>query len=137
MTTHRQHSQGKMVLIVDKDPACRVALEDVLRRAGHEIHSAETRERAKELVRTFAYDLVLLENCLGGGASSHDGLGILSSIRSRSRSCRVILTADNGSPLLAEAARELGAAGYLEKPVALATILEEMERCGLACSGCE
>lgn len=88
-------------------------------------------------MRTFAYDLVLLDNHLSGNESSHDGLDILCSIRSRSRTSRVILTAWNGSPMLATAARELGAAGYLEKPVPLATILKEMERCGVACSGFE
>jgi DNA-binding NtrC family response regulator len=135
MATHLQHKMGRMVLIVNKDPLCWIALENVLRRAGHEIHGAETREEARAKVCAFAYDLVLLDNCLSGGDDSHDGLDILCSIRSRSRASKVILTAGNGSPMLAAAALELGAASYLEKPVPLTTILEEMERCGVGCSG--
>jgi DNA-binding NtrC family response regulator len=132
-----REDRGKLVLIVDDEPACRFALEEVLRSEGHTVHSAGTREEAQELVRTYAYDLALLDNRLTGSHQGHEGLDILCQIRSRTRTTRVVLITGHGSPMVQAAARELGAARYLEKPVPLDTILDVMRELGVhsACAG--
>lgn len=126
--------RDKLMLIVDDEPGCRIALEDALRSAGHKVHSAETREEALALVRRYAYDVVLLDNNLSGVSFTHDGLDILCAIRSRSRETRVVMITGYGSTMLALAARELGVASYLEKPVPLARLIEVMESLGARCS---
>lgn len=127
--------RGKLVLIVDDEPACRLALEDVLRSAGHTVHSAESREEALELVRTYAYDLVLLDNRLSGSLHGHEGLDILCTIRARTRATKVILITGHGSPMVQAAAQDLGAVRYLEKPVPFGTLLDVLSELGVPCAG--
>jgi DNA-binding NtrC family response regulator len=126
-----REGRGRLVLIVDDEPACRFALEEVLRSEGHTVHSAGTREEAQQLVRTNAYDLALLDNRLTSSPQGHEGLDILCQIRSRTRTTRVILITGHGSPMVQAAARELGAVTYLEKPVPLDTILGVMRAFGV------
>jgi DNA-binding NtrC family response regulator len=134
MASEGGRRDGKLILVVDDEPACRIALEDVLRSAGHEVHSAGTREHALALVLRHAYDLVVLDNNLSGVPGSHDGLDVLCAIRGRSRGTRVVIVTAYGSAMLAHAARELGAVSYLEKPVPLAALIETLESQGVRCT---
>ena len=130
-TTRVGTRRGKLILIVDDEPACRLALEEVLRGSGHDVHGVATREEAEDLVLRHRYDVALLDNRLSGSDSTHEGLDLLCRIRARCSETRVILITGYGSALLESTARDLGAAGYLEKPIPLERILEEMTRFGV------
>ena len=134
MTTERRARSAKLILVVDDEPACRTALEDILRCAGHEVHSAETREEALAFVKRHAYDVVVLDNNLSGSSFSHDGLDVLCAIKARSQATKVVIVTGYGSAMLALAARELGAISYFEKPVPLAIIIEALESLGVRCT---
>ena len=62
------------ILVVEDERAIRLALKGLLTREGYEVELADSGERAIELLRDGAFDLVLTDLALGRGASGMDVL---------------------------------------------------------------
>jgi DNA-binding response OmpR family regulator len=99
------------VLVVDDDPIVRDVVVRYLERDGHRTLVAGDGHRAEELLEREELDLVVLDVMLPG----KDGLSICRSIRSRSSTPVILLTA-RGEEADRIVGLELGADDYVSKP---------------------
>lgn len=108
-------------LVVDDEAGVRLFLEETLRRAGHQVVTAESGEAALELLRDNAFDLAIVDLQLG---TRLDGLRVLEGIRWRWPHMAVIIITAHGSMESAVAAIREGVDGYLLKPVEPREVLD-------------
>ena len=107
------------LLIVDDDEALRRWAERVVRDRGYSCDSAGDAAEARESLSHNAYQLVLLDVNMPG----ESGMQLLSSIRSEHPAVAVLMVTGEDDPKLAMAAIELGAYGYLVKPIGSGELL--------------
>lgn len=107
-------------LVVDDEAGIRFFLDGTLRRAGHEVITAESGEAALTLLRDSAFDLAIVDLHLG---THIDGLRVLEGIRWRWPHTAVIILTAHGSLESAIAAIRENVDGYLLKPVEPAEVL--------------
>ncbi len=103
----------------------------LLRFPGSDIEVAATVDEALALLRTHPFEVALLDVRLTG-SEGHEGLSLMRSIKELSPSTRVILITGYGSPAVMEAALELGADYYYEKPVSYSVLREALTALGVA-----
>lgn len=118
----RQRAQPRRLaelLIVDDDEALRRWAERVMRRKGYVCDSAANAADARRRLEHGAYALVLLDVNMPG----ESGLELLSSIRSNHPTTAVVMVTGEDDPQLALSAIELGAYGYVVKPVGTGELL--------------
>ena len=108
-------------LVVDDEAGIRLFLAETLRRAGHEVMTAENGEAALEVLRDNAFDMAIVDLQLG---SRLDGLRVLEAIRWRWPHMAVIIITAHGSLDSAVAAIREGVDGYLLKPVEPREVLD-------------
>ena len=105
---------GEHILIVDDDPDTLTLLALTLRRAGFRVSRAQSGQEAVALVKSQTFDLVLLDLMMPGMS----GLDALRAIRvARDRMPRVLVLTAKSAFADQVTARQLGAVGYLLKPV--------------------
>jgi putative two-component system response regulator len=107
------------LLIVDDEQALRRWAERVLGDRGYTCDGADDAEAARERLALAAYQLVLLDVNMPG----ESGMQLLSHIRSHHPACAVVMVTCEDSTELAMSAIELGAYGYMIKPVAAGELL--------------
>lgn len=112
------------ILIIDDEAALRQTLARILQRNGHEVTSAESGERALELIESAAFDLVYMDLRMPGMA----GLETLKHIHARQPELPVILFTAQPDLNSAVEALRLGASDYLLKPLQPEAILERTQR---------
>jgi CheY-like chemotaxis protein len=116
----------KTILVVEDDVIIREGLTTVLGRAGYQIIPAANGREALDRLREKPVDLILLDMML----PVLDGWRFLERRRRDQEPLPapvlVVTGFEEGS---LEWAVALGAAGYLRKPVAIETLLAEVERC--------
>src|SRR5437867_1478051 len=100
------------ILIVDDEKSMRDLLTLMLRREGYRVVSAESAEKAGELVEREAYDLVISDISMPGVS----GIDLLRRARESGLDTPVILITAFGSKETAIEALKLGAFDYFEKP---------------------
>jgi two-component system nitrogen regulation response regulator NtrX len=103
------------VLIVDDEATIRDSLQCVLQEEGYQPAVAESGETGLELLRTKAFDVVLLDIWLPG----IDGLDVLQKIRTLEDPPEVIIISGHGTIETAVRATKLGAFDFLEKPLSI------------------
>jgi two-component system nitrogen regulation response regulator NtrX len=103
------------VLIVDDEPSIRESLQGVFGDEGYKTAAAGSGEASLELLRTKAFDVVLLDIWLPG----MDGLQTLEKIRELENPPEVIIISGHGTIETAVRATKLGAFDFLEKPLSL------------------
>jgi CheY-like chemotaxis protein len=114
----------KRILIVDDDRALRHVLTALLRGSGYSVAIARDGEEALERLAKKNFDLLLLDVGLPGIS----GLEVLSRLRSRDASPRVVvMTADDAPETLLRAVREQ-AFEYVAKPFPPNSIVGVVER---------
>ncbi len=101
------------LLIVEDEPALRLALRGLLGRCGYTIDEAGTGKAALATIDATRYDLVLTDLALGRGP---DGLDVLRRSKARHPETPVILITAVGDERTAVEAMKLGASDYLPKP---------------------
>ena len=101
------------LLIVEDEPALRLALRGLFGRAGYSVEQAGTGKAALEAIDGGRYDLVLTDLALGRGP---DGLDVLRASRERQPETPVVLMTAMGDERTAVEAMKLGATDYLPKP---------------------
>src|SRR5579864_3637636 len=110
---------GKRVLVVEDDPSIAIGLRINLEREGYEVLVAEDGERALELARGSAPDLLVLDVML----PKKNGLEVLHAVRAAGRTMPIIILSAKAGEMDKVAGLELGAEDYVAKPFSLAELL--------------
>jgi DNA-binding NtrC family response regulator len=101
------------ILVVDDEPAIRVALKGLLDKQGYDVDVAAGGDEAIESLGREPYDLVLVDLALGRGKT---GLDVLAASRTTRPGMPVILVTAHGSEKVAVQAMKAGAHDYVPKP---------------------
>ena len=101
------------LLIVDDDANTLASLARAFRLAGHEATVCDNANRALELVKSQAFDLMLSDVVMPG----KDGLSLLQEIRNLGISIPVVMISGQANIEMAVRATRLGAVDFLEKPL--------------------
>src|SRR5580765_3892634 len=112
------------VLLVDDEPDLYLACAEVLRDAGHEVHTAPDGEQALEIIASLKVDVVLTDIRL----PKLDGLSLFRLVRERSPTTIVILVTAFAEVHEAIAAVKEGVHDYLMKPVSSEDIAMRIDR---------
>jgi len=104
----------KPVLIVDDESIVREAIRDWLVDAGYEVTTAETGEKALEILSREQFGLIILDVRLPGKT----GIRVLQELRDAGNTSKVIVITAYASPEMRTEATKLGASHYLMKPIA-------------------
>ena len=120
----------KRALVVDDDEATLFGLRSQLRNYGLHVDTATGLTRAEALLDQTRYDVVIADLRLTG-SRGEEGLRILAVARQRQSGAGLILMTAYGIPDIERAARETGAACFLEKPVSAADLRSALQRIGI------
>jgi putative two-component system response regulator len=101
------------LLLVDDDQALRHWAERVTSERGYSCEGTDNAQEARMRLRENTYELVLLDVHIPG----ESGMGLLSYIRASYPHSAVVMLTGEDDPQLAMSAIELGAYGYMVKPV--------------------
>ena len=112
------------LLVVDDDAAWRDALRPWLESEGFRVLMLARGESVVSAVELHQPDVVVLDVELPGA----NGLEVLASLNRRWQALPVVIMTAFGGPAVANAARELGAAAYLEKPFRVLALVDEIRR---------
>jgi DNA-binding NtrC family response regulator len=107
------------ILVVDDEPVQREMISGFLKKQDFEVIAADSAERALELFRQDAFDLVLTDQKM----ASMSGLELLQAVHSINPETPVILVTAFGTIEAAVAALKQGAFDYLTKPLNLEELL--------------
>ena len=100
------------VLVVDDDAAIRTVVAQALRRAGHEVITAETLAQLDRALATSIPDVLISDVVLPDG----DGIARMAEITSRMPTLPIIILSAQNTLTTAVRAAEVGAYEYLPKP---------------------
>jgi DNA-binding NtrC family response regulator len=114
-----------LIELVEDEEVLRRSLMRGLERQGHAVRAAETAEEGWKMVEQSPPDLVITDFRLPG-MSGHD---LLAKVKEAHPEVAVIVITAHGTSEDAEAARRIGAADYLSKPVDLNQLSLVIERC--------
>ncbi|HEY4177019.1 MAG TPA: sigma-54 dependent transcriptional regulator [Kofleriaceae bacterium] len=115
------------ILVVDDEQSMREFLSIALRRAGHDVRTAQSGTEGVEAARTHGVDVVITDLRMPGEL---DGLGVLRALKSSSdvRTPEVILATAYATKDTAIAAMKQGAYDYLTKPFQIAELTAIIDR---------
>ncbi len=111
------------ILVVDDEADLVATYERVLRRQGHRVISAGTRQAALAALGSHPLDLVVADVRLSDG----DGLDVVRAARTARTPPPVIVVTGYPSEAGRRQAVEAGAAVYLSKPFTISRLLEAIE----------
>jgi two-component system alkaline phosphatase synthesis response regulator PhoP len=103
----------KKILIVEDDPAIRMALEDDFSFEGYQVESASGGPEGLQKGLSGSYDLIILDLMLPGGT---DGLDICKELRRKEISTPIIMLTAKSQDYDKVIGLELGADDYVTKP---------------------
>ena len=117
---------GRRVLVVDDDVRNLLALTPILERWGMEVTGAGDGEEALEALEDDGFDVVLMDIMMPG----MDGYETIARIRRNPRHARlpIIALTARTAPEDRERCMEVGASGFLGKPVDPATLKQALEQ---------
>ncbi len=116
---------ARTVLLVEDNSLARHNIATFLERAGYQVAQADTGEDAVRLIQTTGdFDVVISDLRMPGMIS---GLDVLSHQNRIAPETGSILMTAFGSDQIRNQTRKLGA-GYIEKPIKLDSLLQEIER---------
>ena len=118
-------NKGKKILIIDDAMIMRNLLKNILRMKGYTIcGEAETGEEGIELYRKERPDLTICDINMAG----MNGIECLRQILEFNPSAKVVMCTSMGERCFAEEAVEIGAKGYIVKPVAAAAVVATVDK---------
>ncbi len=120
----------KKILLVDDETAVLFAYRKVLERPGVNVDAAESKKETIRLLDRCSYDVAILDLRLSGG-DCEEGFELLSVIKAKSPSTKIMLITAYGNPDIQEKATSLGADFYFEKPVSTRFIQEALRLAGV------
>jgi putative two-component system response regulator len=107
------------ILVVDDDPESRGRVKRILSDAGHEVHAVGSALEARAALRRERIAVLITEVSMPG----ETGLDLLRYVISAHPETITLLASALDDPTIARAAMELGAHGYLGKPVSRSEVL--------------
>ena len=107
------------LLIVDDDASTLASLARAFRLAGHEATVCDNANRALELVKSQAFDMMLSDVVMPG----KDGIALLEELRNLGIMLPVVMISGQANIEMAVRATRLGAADFLEKPLSTDKLL--------------
>jgi CheY-like chemotaxis protein/anti-sigma regulatory factor (Ser/Thr protein kinase) len=110
---HRQKMRSRRILLVEDHNQTRTTLARLLASRGHEVATAETVKQARDVARTFAYDLVLSDLGLPDG----NGHELMNELRQLRPACQGIALSGYGMDSDIQQSRSAGFDLHLTKPV--------------------
>jgi DNA-binding NtrC family response regulator len=110
------------ILVVDDEPVQRELIEGFLKKQGFEVIAANSAERALELFRQDAFDLILTDQKM----ANMSGTELLQAVHAINPETPVILITAFGTIEAAVAALKQGAIDYLTKPLNLDELLHRI-----------
>lgn len=118
---------GSKVVVVDDSPIAVMHLSLLLRRMGFRVMAARDGVEALQVIESERPDMILLDLHMPG----MDGMAVLSALQKKVDigATPVIVVTVESDPGVRAKCFALGCRGYLEKPVALAALHEQMEAC--------
>ena len=120
-------SQTGRILIVDDEASIRLTLSTLLKRAGHEVTSAENGEEAVSILERQSFDLLLVDLKMPG----MDGMQVVAAARQRQPDIAIIVLTGHGSLETAIDGLHQGVFDYLLKTTEPARVIERVDA-GLA-----
>ncbi len=125
----------KKILIVDDEEGIRFSLEGILEDEGYETFCAEHSEQALDILSKNDIALIILDIWLSDTGSheqrdTDDGLFFLKQLKQKEeyKTIPVIMISGHGTIETAVSALKLGAYDFLEKPLALDSVLNTVQR---------
>jgi DNA-binding NtrC family response regulator len=112
------------ILVVDDEPVQREMVSGFLKKQGFEVIAAESGERALELFRQDAFDLILSDQKM----ADMSGLELLRAVHNINPETPVILITAFGTVETAVTALKQGAIDYLTKPLNLEELLHRIQQ---------
>ena len=116
---------GKIVLVVDDDPAMRRLIAEYLGQHDFRLLLAASGEEMLQTLSSAPVDLVILDMKLAG----EDGLALIRELRPRSDVPIIVLTGALREEVDRVIGLELGADDYILKPFSPRELLAQSERC--------
>jgi DNA-binding NtrC family response regulator len=107
------------LLIVDDDQNTLASLARAFRLAGHEATVCDNANRALELIKAQAFDIMLSDVVMPG----KDGLALLEDVRNLGATLPVVMISGQANIEMAVRATRLGAVDFLEKPLSTDKLL--------------
>src|SRR5687767_6405876 len=114
------------ILVVDDEPVQREMIGGFLKKQGFEVVAADSAERAFELFRQDAFDLILTDQKM----ANMSGLDLLQAVHTINPETPVILITAFGTIEAAVVALKQGAIDYLTKPLNLDELLFRIRQAG-------
>lgn len=112
---------GKDILVVDDEMGIRELLSEILMDEGYDVTLADSATQAREVRNRMHPDLVLLDIWM----PDLDGIALLKEWKTSGQlTMPVVMMSGHGTIDTAVEAIRIGAAGFLEKPIALKKLLE-------------
>ena len=114
------------ILVIDDDDQVRVMLEEMLRRAGHEVITATDGDDGLKTFRKDPTDLVITDIFM----PEKEGLAAIQELRSEFPAVRIIALSGGGKFRrfdFLETAQQFGAAATLRKPVEWEELIETVD----------
>lgn len=112
------------ILLVDDDPGLLRLLSIRLRAEQYEVEAVESAHKALAVLHRYHPDLVITDLRM----DKMDGIGLLQELQQRAPGLRVLIMTAHGTIPDAVAATQLGAFGFLTKPIDKDELLEHVER---------
>ncbi len=109
------HKTSYRILLVDDDPNCLDAIDQILRREGYETFPISESLSVIEIIAENGIDLAILDFNM----PDVDGLHVLYEIKTRYRNLPVILMTAEPSKELRLASLEAGAYSFITKPISI------------------
>ena len=113
----------KILVVDDEDFICEL-LDEFLSMHGHQVTVATNGARALDIYQRFQPEMVLLDIRM----PDTSGLDLLVKLKSQSRSVSVIMLSAYGDSETVQAANEMGACSYMQKPIDLKRLLAAIEQ---------
>lgn len=105
---------NEKILIIDREPDIRKALESLLRKEGYQVRNASTGEEAIDTLKSDTFDLVIMDINIPGT----NGLQLMRNIKELEKAIEVIvLTGLNSINNAVQALRAEGAFDFISKPL--------------------
>jgi DNA-binding NtrC family response regulator len=113
------------ILIVDDEPAIRLALSRYLTQAGYVVREAASLSEARDTIISQRLDAVILDQKLPDG----NGIDWISDLRASHRDIAIIIITGSGDVPLAVEAMQRGADNFLTKPIDVHKLKVFLQKC--------
>jgi two-component system, response regulator, stage 0 sporulation protein F len=120
----------KRILIVDDEPTILLTLSYALQSGDVEVITASRLEPAEEALRSYHFDLVIVDIRMSG-VLGIEGLELLSYIKRHWPHTEVIVMTAYGSDEIRKDAIERGASCYYSKPIDIEELFVQIRRMGI------